>query len=482
MKNKVFVSTSIPYVNARPHIGHALEFVQTDTYARYRRLAGDDVFFTTGTDDNALKNVLKAEEANEAVQPFVRRHAAYFKETCDRLNISYDCFIETSNSDVHTQGAQKLWDVANKKGDIYKKEYEGLYCVGCEEFKTEKDINEQGECPEHPGKKLEQIKESNYFFKLSNYQKTLTELIESDTLHIIPETRKNEILSFIKSGLEDFSISRSVERAHGWGVPVPGDDSQVMYVWFDALSNYINVLDYAHEGKAFQDFWLDANERIHCIGKGINRFHTVYWPAMLLSGGIPLPHTVFVHGYFTVDGQKMSKSIGNVINPIDLIEKYGIDAVRYYFLRHQHPFEDGDFTMEKFHTAYTANLVNGLGNLVSRVMKLAETHLDAPVQRPDAIDFPDEFTQALDAFEFSTAMDYVWSRIGRADAHMTEEEPFKVVKTNPEEGKRIIAELVLELYHIARMLHPSMPTTSKLIKETILANKKPEIMFPRLDL
>ena len=482
MNKKIFVSTSIPYVNARPHIGHALEFVQTDTYARYRRLMGDDVFFTTGTDDNALKNVLKAEEVNEDVQPFVRRHAAYFKETCDRLDISYDCFIETSNSDIHTQGAQKLWDLANKKGDIYKKEYEGLYCVGCEEFKTEKDVNEKGECPEHPGKKLEPVKESNYFFKLSKYQNTLLELIESDTLHIIPESRKNEILSFSRSGLEDFSISRSVERAHGWGVPVPGDDSQVMYVWFDALSNYINALDYVHDGQAFQDFWLNANERIHCIGKGINRFHTIYWPAMLLSAGIPLPHTVFVHGYFTVDGQKMSKSIGNVIDPIDLVEKYGTDAVRYYFLRHQHPFEDGDFTKEKFHTAYTANLVNGLGNLVSRVMKLAETYLDVPVQRPEAVGFSEEYTKALEAFEFSTAMDSVWSRVGRADARMTEEEPFKVIKTNPEEGKRIIAELVLELYHIARMLHPSMPATSKLIKETILANKKPETMFPRIDL
>jgi methionyl-tRNA synthetase len=482
MNKKVFVSTSIPYVNARPHIGHALEYVQTDAYARYRRLMGDDVFFTTGTDDNALKNVLKAEEAGEGVQAFVRRLAKTFKDTCDSLNVSYDYFIETSNDDRHLRGAQKLWNEANKKGDIYKKEYEGLYCVGCEEFKTEKDVNEREECDEHPGKKLEHIKESNYFFKLSTYQQELVRRIETDELSITPVSRKNEIVSFIKSGLEDFSISRSVARAHGWGVPVPGDDSQVMYVWFDALSNYINALEYADEGENYQAFWKNADERIHFVGKGINRFHTIYWPAMLLSAEVPLPSTVFVHGYFTTNGQKMSKSLGNVIDPMEVIQKYGTDAVRYYFLRHQHPVEDGDFTMERFHEAYTANLVNGLGNLVSRVMKLAETHLDTPIQRPEANGFPEEYTQALESFEFNTALDYIWSRIGAADLRMTTEEPFKVVKTNPEEGKRIIAELVLELYHIARMLHPIMPATNKLIKETILANKKPETMFPRIEL
>ncbi len=481
MNKKVFISSSIPYVNARPHIGHALEFVQADILARYKKLMGDEVFLTAGTDDNALKNVLKAEESGENTSEYVKRHAEVFRKLVKDLDMDIDYFTETSNDKRHILGAQKLWNKANESGDIYEKEYEGLYCVGCEEFKTEKDLNEKGECPEHPGKELEKIKEKNYFFKLSKYQDKLIEIIESDELLISPKSKKNEILSFIKSGLSDFSISRSVERARGWGIPVPGDDTQVMYVWFDALSNYINALGYADDKETFEKFWEKADERIHVIGKGINRFHTVYWPAMLLSVGIKLPTNVFVHGYFTVDGQKMSKSIGNVIDPEDVIKKYGSEAVRYYFARHAHPFEDSDFTMEKFHEAYTANLVNGLGNLVSRVMKLAETYLDSPIKRPDTVGFSNEYTKALEDYKFNDAMDYIWKKIGEADQRMTDEAPFKVVKTDLEKGKKIIAELVLEVYKIGRLLNPFMPETNKLIKETVLANKKPEIMFPRID-
>jgi len=483
MSKKIFVSTAIPYVNARPHIGHALEYVLADAYVRYRRFVGDDVFFTTGTDDNALKNVLKAEEAGEDVESFVHNHARAFREVCDNLNISYNYFIETSNDDRHFFGSQKLWNKANKKDDIYTKVYEGLYCVGCEEFKTEKDIIATGECPEHLGKKLERIKESNYFFRLSKYQKEITQYLKEDVVRIIPPSRKNEALSFIEGGLEDFSISRSVERAHGWGIPVPDDSSQVMYVWFDALSNYINALDYAHEGENYEDFWRRADERIHIIGKGINRFHTIYWPAMLLSAGEALPSTVFVHGYFTVDGQKMSKSIGNVIDPKDLVEKYGTDAVRYYFLRHQHSTEDGDFTTERFHEMYTANLVNGLGNLVSRVMKLAETYLEVPVECHIQSELPQEYIRAIESFNFVAAMDYLWGRIGAVDMRITNEEPFKVVKIDVEKGKKIIEELVREVYVIGQLLNPFMPKTSKEIKETVYANKKPETpLFPRIEL
>jgi methionyl-tRNA synthetase len=481
MSEKIFLSTSIPYVNARPHVGHALEFVQSDAYARYQRLIGNDVFFNTGSDDNALKNVLKAEEADEDVKSYVSRHAGYFKDVCTSLNISYDYFIETASDDKHAPGAQKLWKAAEERGDIYKKDYSGLYCVGCEEFKTEKEIDENNECPEHPGKKLEQVEETNYFFKLSNYQDKLVELIESNTLRVVPESRRNETLSFIKSGLEDFSISRSVERAHGWGVPVPGDDTQVMYVWFDALSNYITALDYADSGDQYEKYWTKASKRIHFIGKGINRFHTIYWPAMLLSAGVPIPTEVFVHGYFTVDGQKMSKSLGNVIDPQELVQKYGADAVRYFFLRHQHPVEDGDFTIERFEEVYTANLVNGLGNLVARVMKLAETHLDEPIKRPEAKGFSKEYTQAIESYEFNKAMDYIWERIGAADQRMTDEAPFKLVKTDPEKAKEIIRELAEEVYSIGRLLNPVMPETNKLVKEAVLANKKPENLFPRIE-
>ncbi len=482
MNKRVFISSSIPYVNARPHIGHALEFVQADILARHKKLVGENVFLTAGTDDNALKNVLKAEEAGEKTSVFVKKHADVFRKLVENLDMDVDYFTETSNDEKHISGAKKLWKRSFDAGDIYLKEYEGMYCVGCEEFKMEKDLNEKGECPEHPGKPLEKIEEKNYFFKLSKYQDKLIEIIESGELLITPKSKKNEILSFIKSGLSDFSISRSVERARGWGIPVPNDDTQVMYVWFDALSNYINALGYGKDDKNFIDFWENGQERIHVVGKGINRFHTVYWPAMLLSVGVKLPTRVFVHGYFTVDGQKMSKSIGNVINPEEVIKKYGTDAVRYYFARHAHPFEDSDFTMEKFHEAYTANLVNGLGNLVSRVMKLAEIHLEESVKRPDPDIFPAEYSESLENFEFNKAADYVWKRIGDADQRMTDEAPFKVVKTDKEKGKKIISELAVELYKIARLLSPIMPSTSKVVKEAVVINKKPENLFPRISL
>jgi len=481
MSKRIFISSSIPYVNAKPHIGHALEFVQTDALVRYRRHMGDEVFFTSGTDDNALKNVLKAEEAGEDITHYVRRHAQAFRQLCDALNIKYDYFTETSNDEKHVAGAQKLWKAADANDDIYLKEYEGLYCIGCEEFKTEKELTENGECPEHPGQKPVVVKEKNYFFKLSRYQNKLLELIESGEFKIEPESKRNEILAFIRSGLEDFSASRSIERARGWGVPVPGDDSQVQYVWFDALSNYLNALDYPNEGQNYIKFWKEADERIHVVGKGINRFHTVYWPAMLLSAGLKLPTSVFVHGYFTVDGQKMSKSLGNVIDPQELIKKYGSEAVRYYFLRHAHPFEDSDFTIEKFEEAYNANLANGLGNLVARVMKMAEDNLDEPIKRPEVAGFDIEYTDALDNFEFQKAMDFVWKKIGELDERITTEEPFKLVKTEPEKAKQIIRELLSDLYIVGRMLHPFMPDTNVKIKETILANKKPATLFARID-
>jgi len=481
MSKKVFLSSSIPYVNAKPHIGHALEFVQADAMVRYRRLMGDELFFTSGTDDNALKNVLKAEEAGEDVAEYVHRHADTFRKLCVELNIKYDYFTETSQDEQHRRGAVKLWEAAVKSGNIYEKEYEGIYCVGCEEFKTEKDLNKNGECPEHPGKKPEVVQEKNYFFKLSKYQDKLLTLIESDELKITPEAKKNEILSFVRGGLEDFSVSRSVERARGWGILVPGNDSQVMYVWFDALSNYINALGYADNSENYTKFWKESDERIHVIGKGINRFHTVYWPAMLLSADIPLPTTVFVHGYFTVDGQKMSKTLGNIIDPEELISKYGTDAVRYYFLRHAHPFEDSDVTLEKFKEAYNANLVNGLGNLTARIMKMAEDNLDSPIERPESVGFDKEYTAALDNFEFQNAMDFVWKKVGELDERITAEEPFKLVKEDKEKGVTIIQELLRDLYAIGRMLFPFMPETNVKIKEAVLANKKPENLFKRLD-
>ncbi|MFH1178331.1 MAG: class I tRNA ligase family protein, partial [bacterium] len=355
----------------------------------------------------------------------------------------------------------------------------GFYCVGCEEFKTEKNLV-NGECPEHPGKFLEEIKEENYFFRLSAYRDQLLELIESGKLKIIPEIRKNEITSFIRGGLEDFSVSRTAVRAKGWGIPVPDDPDQYLYVWYDALANYITALGYATDADVYQKYWVSAEQKTHIVGKGINRFHTIYWPAMLLSAGVPLPTTVFVHGYVTSDGRKMSKSTGNVIDPNEPIDRYGVDAVRYFLLRHGHPTEDFDFTDERCHEWYTANLTNGLGNLVARVMKLAETHLEEPIARPEPSPFPQEYWDMINAFEFNRVMDLIWERIQALDERITREEPFRIVKENIKKGRTLIEELATELYQIGHLLNPFMPTTSEIIKKAVLENKKPENLFPRL--
>ena len=473
-----FVSTAIPYVNAKPHIGHALEYVQADAYVRALRLVGEDVFFLTGTDDNALKNVQAAEVAGQPVEEYVAENAKHFIELDKRLDVAYDDFIRTSSDPRHHAGVEKLWRATNPN-DIYKKSYRGFYCVGCEEFKTEKDLV-NGECLEHPGKQLEEVEEENYFFRLSAYQEQLYKLIETDTLKIVPESRKNEMLSFIRGRLEDFSVSRSAKRAKGWGMPVPGDPDQYLYVWYDALANYITALGYADNSDIYQKYWVSSEQKVHIIGKGINRFHSLYWPAMLMSAGVQLPTTIFVHGYITSGGQKMSKSVGNVIDPNKLLDRYGTDAVRYFLLRHGHPTEDFDFTDERCYEWYIADLTNGLGNLVARVMKLAETHLSKPIQEMELLPFSQEYWDMLNAFEFNRAMDWIWERIQRLDERITREEPFKLVKENPERGCALIAEMVTELYQIGRFLNPFMPTTSEIIKNAVLENKKPENLFPRL--
>lgn len=472
MKKKISITTTLPYVNADPHVGHALEFVQADITARYNRLIGNDVFFNTGTDEHGIKIFRKAEKEGKEVQQYVDEYAERFQSLLKKLNISNDTFIRTTDP-AHKQAAQEFWKRCEAQGDIYKKEYKVKYCVGCELEKTDSELVE-GKCPIHPTTEIEMIEEENYFFRFSKYQDKLVELYTTREDFVIPPTRSNEIRMFVERGLQDFSISRLKEKMP-WGVSVPGDDAHVMYVWFDALVNYVSTLGWPSE--EYKDWWPS----IQFAGKDNLRQQTAMWQAMLLSAGLEPSKQVVIHGFINSEGQKMSKSIGNVIDPVVVIEKYGIEAVRYYLARHVHPFEDTDMTMPSFHTIYTANLVNGLGNLVSRVMKLAETHLDAPIARPEAEGFPEEYTQALEAYEYNKAMDYIWHRIGEADARMTEEEPFKVVKTDLEEGKRIISELVTEIYHIGRMLNPIMPDTNKLIKETVLANKKPETMFPRIE-
>ena len=472
----MFISTSIPYVNAAPHVGFAMEAVQADIIARYRRLTGEEVFFLSGTDENALKNVLKAEEEGESVATYVERHAALFAQLLRTLNISNDDFIRTSAEARHRDGAIKLWKNL-KPDDVYKKSYTGFYCIGCEEFKTEKDLI-GGACPEHPSKKLEEVSEENYFFRLTKYQRELTGLFESAQFHIIPESRKNEVVAFLREGLADISISRSRARARDWGIPVPGDESQVMYVWVDALSNYINALGFAYDDDAYKRFWEESGTRLHVVGKGITRFHAIYWLALLLSAEVPLPTHLFVHGYIISGGQKMSKTLGNVIDPMAFANEYGVDAFRYFIAREVSTFEDSDFTAARFKEAYNASLVNGLGNLVARVMKMAEMHL-APGVRSDSSVPPREYTTAFAALDIQDAINYVWGRVQALDKKITDTKPFSLVKENPEEGRRLITEAVVELYAIARLLKPFMPETSEKIQIAVTENKMPDALFPR---
>ncbi len=462
---KFYVTNAIPYVNAPPHIGHALEFIQTDVLARFHRALGEDVFYLSGADENALKNVLAAEAAGVSVADFVRTTTAAYEDLQSVLNLSYDDFILTSDRERHWPGVEKLWRACLASGDIYQKDYEGLYCVGCEEFKTEKDLVE-GVCPEH-GKPPELVREKNYFFRLSRYQEELEQLIASDSYRIVPETRKNEVLSFVRSGLTDFSISRSKERARGWGIPVPGDESQVIYVWYDALANYITALGYAEDSGRFQKYWpADA----HVVGKGITRFHAVYWPAMLLSAGLALPKTLFVHGYLTAEGQKISKSLGNVIDPSELGKKYGSDTLRYYLLRAFSPFEDGDFSLPRLEETYNADLANGLGNLVSRIASLCEgSTLEFEDYEPTLGKLlSPELRAIMDNFEFHRYLELVWARISALDRFINERKPWELLGgREPKAADRglqeILSTLVCEVRELAVLVAPFIPQAAEKI-------------------
>ncbi len=482
----VFISTSIPYVNAAPHLGHALEFVQADVLSRHHRLLGDEVFFLSGSDENSLKNVQRAEKEGISVEVLVSGNTNKFLELEKALNISIDDFIRTTEK-RHVVGAQKLWKMCEK--DIYKKKYRGLYCVGCEEFYKEEEL-EDGLCPEHKTKP-EIVEEENYFFRLSNYESKLKELIESGELKIVPETRKNEILSFINSGLQDFCISRSSERAKGWGIDVPGDPSQKIWVWFDALSNYINALGFGEKDESkFRKFWQESDNRLHVIGKGIIRFHAVYWPSMLLSAGLNLPGALFVHGYVTVNGEKMSKSIGNVIDPFEVISKYGTDGARYFLLREIPALGDGDFSFNKCEKRYNSDLASGLGNLFSRTVAMVEkTGLNKSFKiKPN--DFTiNEVEEATEKYElnfgyFNETLSDIWELVSSCDKYIDVEKPWEI--KNEKKQKEIFSNLLYSLSNIAEMIEPFLPETSKKMKEQlgekdgVFNVKKSEALFPRI--
>lgn len=475
MNKPFFITTAIDYVNAAPHVGHAVEKVLTDVVARHHRLSGDETYFLTGSDENSLKNVQAAEKAGRKTEEFVAENAESFKALAQSLNLSFDQFIRTTET-RHFEGAQKMWS-AFKKEDLYKKKYHGLYCVGCEEFKLEKDLVD-GKCPEHQ-KEPEVVEEENWFFKLSNYQEKLLELIENDTLKIYPDYRKNEVVSFIKMGLEDFSVSRSVERARNWGVPVPGDESQIMYVWVDALSNYITALDYAGNEELYGKFWKGEGERVHVIGKGILRFHAIYWPAMLLSADLPLPTTIYAHEYLTINGQKMSKSLGNVIYPNELVEKFGIDGTRYLLLTALPYSKDGDLSWEKMTEKYNADLANGLGNLVSRVVKLSEKLKDeekeAYLSGGSALENLNSF---LFKFDISGALNNIWVTVKHANEFLAKEEPWKL-ESESEKFTQVLKESRKMLAQIAFEIKPFLPGTSEKI-ESALKTGTVEPLFQRI--
>lgn len=476
MAKPLYLTTTLPYVNADPHIGFALEIVHADIIARYKRLMGSEVFFTTGTDEHGQKIFQKAQEEGKDVQEYVDHYAGQFGRLKDALGLSYDAFIRTTDP-KHVAAAQELWKRCVEAGDIYKKKYKGLYCVGDEMFLKDSDLVD-GKCPNHPNMTPVEIEEENYFFKLSAYQDKLTRYL-SDSRVIIPSWRREEALNFVSQGLEDFSISREAARM-SWGIPVPGDETQVMYVWFDALTNYISTLGWPSDPQGnFAKFW-DGGEVVQVAGKDQVRFQSIMWQAMLMSGGIKTTDLVAYHGFITSGGQKMSKSLGNVIEPFGLIDEYGTDAVRYFLARHVHPFDDSDVTPERIKDAYNADLANGLGNLVARIMKLAEDNLSEPV-KVEFTPYPKEYTDALERFEINKAAEVIWERIKLLDQQITDTAPFKVIKTNPEEGRELIAGLVRELAAIDLMLEPLMPDTSKKIIEAIMANKKPENLFARKD-
>lgn len=479
MGKKFYITAAIPYVNAAPHGGHALEFIQCDTIARCKKLLGYDTLFISGSDENGLKIVQAAEKENLTPQELADRNTEIFKDFIKLLNIDIDAWRRGSDRKLHWPGTEKLWKLCQKNGDIYKRMYGGYYCVGCEDFYTKKDLVD-GKCPEHL-KEPEWVEEENYFFRLSRYQKAIEELIASSKLLIIPQTRKNEILSFIRSSLEDFSISRSRKRAKNWGVPVPDDSSQVIYTWFDALNVYQTAIGFGFNDSLWKRWWPAD---VHVIGKGILRFHAVYWIGMLLSAGLPLPKSIFVHGYITVEGQKMSKTLGNIIDPFDLVKKYSVDPVRYYFLREIPAHGDGDFSEGRFKELYNADMANGLGNLVARVAKLASPiNLKQPFKtiHYNNIYYHSDsriYRSALEEFRFNDALSFIWEEITSANKNIDKTRPWKL---KGEKLEKVLSRLINQILEIAVLLEPFLPETAEKIEKQFSGKiKSSPPLFPRI--
>ncbi len=450
---KFYITTAIPYVNGKPHIGHTLEFVQSDTIARFHRQLGDDVVLLTGSDENSLKNVRAAEKEGITTKELLDKYTAVWKEFSSSLNIQVDRFQRSFNPETHFGGVQELWKLCEKSGDIYKKSYKGLYCVGCEQFYKESELKD-GLCPQHLVAP-ETVNEENYFFRLSKYQDEIQKLIESDELHIIPDKIKREVLAFLESGLEDFSVSRSVERARGVGVPVPNDETQVMYVWFDALAVYMTGIGYGYDQKQWETYWPAD---IHVIGKDIVRFHAVYWIGMLLSAKLPLPKKLFVHGHITSGGQKMSKSIGNVIDPYEVIKKYGTDFTRFYLLYEIPTLDDGDFTFSRADELYTSEFANGIGNLASRIASLCEkSHAKFELSPTKAI-LSKELVMSFDTLDLRESLRLVWKNVWDLNKKLSDDKPWTL---DEKELQIYLQPVVTQINQIAVDLSPFLPSLSQ---------------------
>ncbi len=477
MSKKIYVTTTIPYVNARPHIGFALELVQADVVARYNRLIGNETYFQTGTDENAFKNVVSAHRLEITPQELVGRNSEVFQRLSCVLNISFDNFVRTTDP-AHHRSVHLFWKRL-RADDVYVKEYTGLYCNGCEDFYRPKDLL-NGCCPDHKTKPA-QVHETNYFFRLSAYQSQLEKLLDTDELKVIPASRKNEVLSFVRSGLQDLSISRLAQRSDGWGVTVPGDDTQIVWVWFDALTNYISGLGYG-KGDDWDNFWNESATKVHVIGKNVWKFHAVYWPAFLLSAGLPLPNEIMVHGFITEKGQKISKSLGGSIDPFECVDGFWADAVRYYLLRAVSPFDDGDFSTQRLKSLYNTDLANGLGNLVSRVTSLCERANLREYEYPSIISEPEGYRAAIRNYEFDKALEILWQAITRLNRDIDRARPWELLK-KPDNAslKARLSAWLCDIRQVGYWLAPFLPETSKKILEILKEPVKPcEALFPRL--